>query len=85
MKRERLRLGVNQATVSFLTAIAISDISKIETGRLRPYPNQLERLASFFDVDGATLLEDVPDTAALEREADARPASQDGLTPAEAV
>jgi len=42
---ERKRLGLSQLEVSRRTRMAPADVSRIESGRFRPYRGQLRRLA----------------------------------------
>ena len=62
LKVERLKRGWSQTELAFKSKVAISEISRIETGRLQPYPSQIKRLARALQVDAAVLLEDPPDT-----------------------
>jgi transcriptional regulator with XRE-family HTH domain len=66
LRQERLKRGWNQTVVAFKTKMSIADISRIESGRMRPYPDQLKRLSKLFGVAGEGLLEelDQPQTAA---------------------
>lgn len=61
MKAERLRRGWNQVVPSYRGKVAVSDYSKIETGRSQPYPAQLKRLAKVFGLKPGELLEEVDD------------------------
>lgn len=63
IRYERLRLHWNQTTLSFRASVSVGDISRIETGRLRPYPSQIERLAAVLGVPSDELLQDVPSDA----------------------
>lgn len=42
---ERRRRGWSQQTLAHLAGLQAADVSRIETGRLQPYPSQAERLA----------------------------------------
>jgi transcriptional regulator with XRE-family HTH domain len=66
LRYERQQRGWNQTVVAFRAKMSISDISRIETGRMRPYPDQLKRLGKLFGVDGEALLEELklPQSAA---------------------
>lgn len=46
------------ANVARATGISAGDLSRIETGRLIPYPKQRQRLAEFFGMDEKTLFDD---------------------------
>ena len=62
MKQERLRRGWTQTAVAFHARLTAAEVSRIETGRLRPYPTQIARLAQVFGLDPAELLLDgLPD------------------------
>ncbi len=56
---ERTNLRLSQRHVAVATHIAQPTVSLIEIGRLVPTPEQLERLAVFFDVEPDALLRDV--------------------------
>jgi transcriptional regulator with XRE-family HTH domain len=45
MKAERLRRGWTQTDLGARTDLSASDVSRIETGRLQPYPRQAQRIA----------------------------------------
>ncbi len=70
VKHERLRRGWNQTALAFHAGLSVPEVSRIETGRLRPYPRQLARLSAVLGLDGAVLLE-VVDSAAFEQSAPA--------------
>jgi transcriptional regulator with XRE-family HTH domain len=59
LKYERLLRGWNQVALAFHAQMSIGDVSKIENGRLLPYPKQLAKLANVLGVDGAALLQEV--------------------------
>ncbi len=59
VKYERLRRGWSQTVLSYYTNVTSADISRIETGRLRPYPTQLRKLATVLDVPPEDLLKSV--------------------------
>lgn len=58
LRQERLRLGYSQLDLGYRARIQPSEISRIETGRLRPYPAQLRRLSEALGVDPSVLIED---------------------------
>jgi transcriptional regulator with XRE-family HTH domain len=62
VKAERLRRNWTQTDLGYHARITPAEISRIETGRLRPYPGQLERLAKVLNVETTDLLLDVVDT-----------------------
>jgi ribosome-binding protein aMBF1 (putative translation factor) len=60
MKFERLQRGWNQTTLAFhADHMNAADVSRIETGRLQPYPSQLEKLAKALDVAPDLLLQEI--------------------------
>jgi transcriptional regulator with XRE-family HTH domain len=50
LKAERLRRGWTQVDLSYHARVSPAEISRIETGRLRPYPSQVERIAHVLGV-----------------------------------
>ena len=61
LKLKRLERGWSQQELGFLAGVQAPDISKMETGRLRPYPDQSDRLARVLEIHSETLLDEVPD------------------------
>jgi transcriptional regulator with XRE-family HTH domain len=59
IKVERLRRGWRQEDLAFYARMAAADVSRIETGRLKPYPTQLVRLAKALDLGPEELLTEV--------------------------
>ncbi len=59
MKFKRMKLGLSQETLSKLTRIPRSDISKIECGRLLPYQKQASRIAANLDMCPDELLKQI--------------------------
>ncbi len=45
MKQARRSRGWNQQTLGVYAGVSAADISRMESGRLMPYPGQAERLA----------------------------------------
>ncbi|MEX0973994.1 MAG: helix-turn-helix transcriptional regulator [Bacillota bacterium] len=66
----RRRLNLTQARFAALALMHASDISKIEAGRLRPYPGQLRRLARVLGARPEELLVEVPGEEAETRAKD---------------
>lgn len=66
MKQERLRRGWNQTTLAYHARVPTPDVSRIETGRLRPTAAQLVKLAGALGLDPARLLDPV-DTETTQR------------------
>jgi transcriptional regulator with XRE-family HTH domain len=66
IKRERMQLGWSQTALAYFCGMSAGDISRIETGRLRPYPNQLLKISKVLTLAPESLLEDV-DSAAERR------------------
>jgi ribosome-binding protein aMBF1 (putative translation factor) len=58
MKRARVERGWNQTTLAFHAGMSTADVSRIESGRMRPYPSQVERLSRALELDSARLLEE---------------------------
>ncbi len=50
LKSERVKRGWSQQQLGVLAGVEASDVSRIETGRMRPYPSQAERLAKVMGV-----------------------------------
>ena len=46
LRAERQRQELTQVQLSYLSGVPVSEISKIETGRMLPYPKHEERLAA---------------------------------------
>jgi len=61
LRAERLRRGWTQTDLGARAHLATSDVSRIETGRFIPYPEQLRRLARVLQLPAGALLEEVPD------------------------
>jgi len=59
LKLERLQKGWNQTTLAFHAHITPAELSRIETGRLRPYPGQLDRISNVLGVAATTLLDEI--------------------------
>jgi transcriptional regulator with XRE-family HTH domain len=56
VKAERLRRHWTQTTLGYHAKLSASEVSRIESGRTRPYPRQAARLARALDLDPAELL-----------------------------
>lgn len=65
LKAERLRRGWTQTALGYHARVTPSEISRIETGRLRPSPSQSTRLARALKLAPATLLLDENSADAL--------------------
>lgn len=63
MKHARLQRGWSQVVLAYKAKVAVADVSRIETGRGQPYPNQLKRLARALRLDPQTLLDEVTDSS----------------------
>lgn len=59
LKLMRLQKGWNQTTLAFHARVTPAELSRIETGRLRPHPRQLERIGRVLDLASAALLDEV--------------------------
>jgi transcriptional regulator with XRE-family HTH domain len=63
VKAERLRKSWNQTALAFYAGMSVGDISRIESGRMKPYPLQLEKLSNVLQVPPDELLKDLsPET-----------------------
>lgn len=63
MKLRRLELGLSQQDLANRTGLWTSDVSRIETGRLRPYAGQAQRIADVLGLDPSELQDEVEDVA----------------------
>ncbi len=59
IKLERLKRGWRQEDLGYHTRMSGADISRIESGRMVPYPTQVERLCRILGLQPDELLEDV--------------------------
>jgi len=59
IKAERRRLGMSQTELGALARLSASDVSRIESGRFRPYPKQATRLADALNLPVDELLRPV--------------------------
>ena len=66
MKAERLRRRWSQTDLGFRARLSASDVSRIETLRLQPYPLQVKRLARVLDLAADQLLAPVKESRADE-------------------
>lgn len=57
IKAERLRRGWTQTELGYHARLASADVSRIESGRLVPYPAQAARLARVLGMNENELLE----------------------------
>ena len=57
----RKKKGWNQTVLAYRTGISIGDISKIENGRMVPYPSQRKRLAKALGIQPDELTMQVTD------------------------
>jgi transcriptional regulator with XRE-family HTH domain len=58
VKHERLLRGWTQTVLAYHAGMSAAEISRIESGRLRPYPGQVERLSVALGVPAKALLEE---------------------------
>jgi transcriptional regulator with XRE-family HTH domain len=61
LRLERLRRGLSLRALGRAVGVQPSDLSKIERGLLRPYPDQAKRLAGALHLRIAELLEPAPE------------------------
>ena len=59
IKAERLRRGWNQTRLAYQSDLSGPDVSRIETGRTRPYPKQLQRLAKVLNLSPDSLMQEI--------------------------
>ena len=59
LKAERLRRGWSQQTLAYHAGMQGADICRMETGILRPYPGQAQRLGAVLGLLPEELLEEV--------------------------
>ena len=59
IKIERLDRGWTQTELAYFARISSADVSRIETGRMIPYPGQAQRLARALNLEPAELLEEI--------------------------
>ena len=59
VKAERLNRGWTQTNLAHFTQMSPADISRIESGRMVPYPGHARRLARALNLEPAELLEKV--------------------------
>lgn len=59
IKAERLRRGWNQQTLAYRAKMQAADVSRIENGRLIPYPRQAMSLGRVLGLQPDELLEQV--------------------------
>lgn len=61
MKAERVRRGWTQAELATKAGLKGPEISRIESGRMKPYPTQVARLSKVLKLEMFALLDLVPD------------------------
>lgn len=59
IKAERLRRKLTQQKVAVDCNMSYADISRIETGRMLPYPSHMKRLSDYFNISEQELLMEV--------------------------
>jgi len=59
LKYERIKRQLTQQELAVNVGMCYADISRIETGRMKPYPGHLKRLSQYFDIPEDQLLEEV--------------------------
>jgi transcriptional regulator with XRE-family HTH domain len=57
LKEQRLRRGWTQQDLAYHARMAAADVSRIESGRLKPYPSQLARLARVLGITPEELMQ----------------------------
>ena len=58
LKSERLKMNLSQQNLAAKAGLGYADISRIESGRLIPYPGHLKKLSKFFKIPGAELMKE---------------------------
>ena len=61
IKSRRINKGLTQRHVAAKVNINRTVLSQIESGRVTPRPDELARLAAFFEIPGERLLDHVSD------------------------
>ena len=59
MKAERMRRRWSQTELAFRTQLTAADISRFESGRMKPYPSQAARLSRVLEIDSGKLQDQV--------------------------
>ncbi len=57
MKAVRIQRGWSQQQLAFRANVSVADVSRIETGRMRPYAGHAARLAKVLGLEPEKLLE----------------------------
>jgi len=57
LKAERMRRGWTPQDLAYHARMAAADVSRIESGRLKPYPSQLARLARVLGISPEELMQ----------------------------
>lgn len=52
MRFVREQKGISQSSLSHIAGMHVTTISQIESGRLKPYPNQIAKIAHALDYEG---------------------------------
>ena len=59
VKAERLNRGWTQTELAYFARMSSADVSRIESGRMVPYPGHAQRLARVLGLDPSELLEEI--------------------------
>jgi transcriptional regulator with XRE-family HTH domain len=57
LKKERLKKGLTQTQLAFFAELSASDISRFESGQMKPYPTQAVRLSRVLNIEPERLQE----------------------------
>ena len=57
LKARRIEMKLNQQAVGYLSQVSAADVSRIENGRMVPYPSQAERIAKVLKLNPSELQE----------------------------
>ncbi len=59
VKAERLKRGWTQTELAYFARMSSAEVSRIESGRMVPYPGHAKRLARVLGLQSSELLEEV--------------------------
>ncbi len=59
IKQERKKRKWRLEDLAYFARISVADVSRIESGRMKPYPNHAKRLAEALGLTAEQLLEEI--------------------------
>ena len=59
IKEARIRRGLTQMELAYLAKVDVAEVSRIETGRMNPYPTHAKRLGKFLGITPEELTQEV--------------------------